>query len=150
MIYRASPDVRVVRGWLRMEMRSGPGNNAAQRSRMAVDQQRSLSSNGYDHWGRPWTDTGCPDKGLQMFMKISIGRHGGRIGRLFRRQTSPPASGNGNTKRKQHLDRDQPPVRQVDYTSPAIFGRRKCRRLIIGRWGQPDLWRLGSEFTDYF
>ena len=151
LICRACPDGRMVWKWLWMEIRNwSVEEDPAQRSRIAVDQQLLPSSNGYDHWGRPWTYMGYPDEGLQVFMKVSTGRHGRHIGRLFRRRTSLPAAGSGNTKRKQHLDRHQPPDRRVDYTSPAICGKKRCRWLIIGRWRQPDAWRLGSEFTDYF
>ena len=90
----------MVRRWLRMEIRSGPWGRLVQRSQVAMDQQLSPRSNGYDHRGRPWTYMGCPDKGLQVFMKTSIGRRGRHICGLFRKRTSPPAAGNGNTKRK--------------------------------------------------
>ncbi len=60
-------------------------------------------SNGYDNWGRPWTYMGCPDELLQVFMKTSNGRGDGRLCRLSRRRRTLPATGNGNTKKKQQL-----------------------------------------------
>ncbi len=51
-----------------------------------MDQQLLSSLGGQDHWCKPWAYMDCPASGLQVFMLTSIGRPGGRIVRLFKRQ----------------------------------------------------------------
>ena len=131
LISRASPDVRVVRGWLRMEVRSGPGEQPSTAESDGSGPAASFQSRRSGPLVQAMGLHGLPCQRITSVHADFNWKAWRTYSPTVQEATSLPAAGSGNTKRKQYLDVAGP---AVCYSNPAICERRRCHWLLAGCW----------------